>query len=126
MDRRPLMKSRTFKSARVAALASMLFAQGPLIVSARTAPAPSSDGFGAFIDKFWPEIWGTPFHQQQSGSLLSEIAPGVFGVRVIDGPDVVAAGTYFEVLRLDEPQLGGWPELGGVSDQLQFDHAVTA
>jgi hypothetical protein len=121
------MKHRTFRKARVAALASLLVTQGPLIPGGLAAPAdPARDTFAAFIDKFWQEAWGNPFIPSRSGLLLQERAPGVFSVQVSDGEGVVAQGTWFEVLRLEEPQLGGLPDLAGTSNLLSLDHAVVA
>lgn len=121
------MKFRTFRTARAAALASLLVAQGPLVPGTLAAPAdPGRDGFAGFIDKFWQEAWGSPFIANQSGLLLKEHASGIFAVQASDGERVIAEGTWFEVLRLEEPQLGNLPDLAGTTDILRFDHAVTA
>lgn len=121
------MKYLTFRTARAAALASLLVTQGPLVQSGLAAPAdPGRDEFAGFIDKFWQEAWGSPFIANQSGLLLKEHAQGIFAVQASDGERVIAEGTWFEVLRLEEPQLGNLPDLAATSDLLRFDHAVTA
>ena len=60
-----------FRTARVAALASMVCAQGPLVLRAQAAPA-SENGAGIlpFLDKFWQGAWGSGFTLNHSGMIL--------------------------------------------------------